>query len=151
MKYWSALVVVLVIVLVWALWRGSSMTNVHLPGMWAGTPDFLKKAGLEEFVLLVGPDISSSYLLMANEDGKTVANAPVCTVFAESFASCAMAALYGGSIKGTLLCEAFPEGTLPECVEFVLDVENGTLTLFDDQKIYAALYKDTLASLATSQ
>ena len=117
-----------------------------LTGYHVGNAQFLKKAGLSQFELYISPStnrVRKGYLIVVDEDGDIVANEAI-TIKNSTFWP-ALAQMFGETDRYKLQLEI--ESTLlPKQLTVAISIMNGTLTLFNDKKIYAYLERDTDAS-----
>jgi hypothetical protein len=123
----------------------------YLSGFWVGNSTFLKKSKLEDFQLFIAPyknKCRQGYLIMIDENGEFVSN-QVIEIKNKSNWWDAFKSLY----KKTdiykidhveLKYDAEP--SMPKTIKMSLSILNGTLTLYDDKKVYAFMEKDLSAS-----
>ena len=133
----------------------------YLAGLWVGDPAFLKKARLRDLQLFIAPredGCRQGYLIITDENGEFISNQAI-----------EIRARSGGSrwsaLRSTFRAEkdaytaqrfeveydAVEEGEeppMPETVKMTLSILDGTLTLYDGEKVYAFMEKDLAASAA---
>lgn len=157
-------VIVLVLVLVASAWNSRERYLRYLGGVWAGEPGFLERAGLGGLQLFVPPDGGADrlgYLIMTLPDGSFVANTALRLRLAAGGWGPAWrdAARLRAPVANDTWCVGaeteFPdlgddlgEEPFPEQVQLVLSVLDGTLAIRDDEKVYAFLTKDMVATAA---
>ena len=134
----------------------------YLGGYWIGDPGFLKKAQLKDMQLFIAPKeggCRQGYLLMTDLDGNFISNQALeirersaaqrwWTAFTSAFRTERDA--YSARCVEIEYDDAAEvnEPPMPETVKMTLSVLDGTLTLYDDSKVWAFLTKDLLASAA---
>ncbi len=163
-------VLILVVLLVIAVFApAAARCEYAVTGMWVGSTAFLSRAGLRDFQLFIGPrenGVRQSYLLIADDRGGLLANQALEIRYGGglrrwwSGAKTAFAGVSkaGESKNGTyrilgveFAYDAEPPPELPTVMNLALSSADGTLTLYDDEKVYAFLYKDTQASSAANE
>jgi len=150
-----ALVVVLIIVVVLTLGVPAARRyKNYLSGMWIGDPGFLRKAQLSDLQLFVAPLEGGSrqgYLIMTDLDGNFISNQAV-----EMRVNTSMWSALRSSLKTTADTFVSPqvafefddsgEPPIPTTLKLTLSILDGSLTLYDDEKVYAFMTKDFSAS-----
>ena len=147
-----ALVVIVVITIIAAESRARRRYCKYLSGYWIAHPDFAETAAVSEFQLFIAPPRGrgrkrQGYLLIVDSSGKTAVNQAIELV-ARSRAQLACAQSQkttADEFQGRLDIDyggAEPPGALPSQMRMSLSVLNGTLTLFDSDRVYACLVKD---------
>jgi len=157
-----AVIVVILIILVVAVPR----TQGHergLSGFWVGEPAFLETAGLSDMYLYLAPaeggglrTVRQGYLIMTDLDGGFVSNQSVGLRYA------AGPGRWAGSLKNhfspgapyriagaELVYDEAP--VMPEKLSLAYHPAEGTLSLYDSEKLYALLLKDTETSLSANE
>jgi len=165
----AAIVVLAIIILVAcavAAHAAAKRYTHYLAGMWKGNPKFLEEAGLQDFQLFLSPGeaakqdyVRDGYLIATDATGGFVANQAI--TWEESGAGwlAALGASMGAQgdvcAMGVARIEYDDEATghkiMPETVKVSISILDGTLTLFDDEKVYAFLEKDHSASAAATE
>jgi hypothetical protein len=164
----AAIVVLAIIILVAfavAAHAAAKRYTHYLAGMWKGNPKFLEEAGLQDFQLFLSPGEAKQgygrdgYLIATDATGGFVANQAI--TWEESGAGwlAALGASMGAQrdvcAMGVARIEYDDDATghkiMPESVKVSLSILDGTLTLFDDEKVYAFLEKDHSASAAATE
>jgi len=164
-----AIVVVMVLIAVVAMgFRASRRYSQYVAGLWVGEPKFLDKAGLQDFQLFLSPETfpegklaggkRQGYLLVTDTSGAFVVNQAIEW---EGGGAGVLAALKAAASTENDVCTAggaritydSPElltggPPVPETVKMSVSILDGTLTLFDDEKVYAFLQKDLASSAA---
>ena len=146
----AAAALLVVAVLVWRLHTGRY--DAYLEGLWAGDPTFLSGAALNDLQLYIGPNengVRQGYLILVDTAGNFVSNQAL--------------KLQGGRWRGALKLKA-PDAAranigltfdaaapMPEALTATLSMADGSLTLHDDQKVYAFMWKDHAASSAAAE
>lgn len=134
----------------------------YLSGLWVGDPGFLKKAQLRDMQLFLAPredGCRQGYLIMTDLDGNFVSNqafefrersavqrwwTALKAVFRtrrDAYSARCVEFEYDDVAAGT-------EPPMPERMKMTLSMLDGTLTLYDGEKVYAFLEKDLAASAA---
>ncbi len=168
---------ILVVLLVIAVLAPAAARCEHaVTGMWIGSTAFLARAGLRDFQLYIGPrenGARQSYLLIADDRGGLLANQALEIRYGGglrrwwSGAKTAFAgarAAEGGKeqsspqksgtyrvIGAEFAYDSAPPPELPTVMNLALSAADGSLTLYDDEKVYAFLYKDMQASSAANE
>ena len=139
------IVVIVVIICTFSLRRYTAF----LSGLWVGDPDFLSSAQLQDFQLYIAPECQQGYLIISDSDGEFIANLAFDLDVAHSTISAISAATRVADIYRTncsIICDdPIP---FPTSIKIAISILNGTLTLYDDTRIYAYLIKDNQASTA---
>jgi hypothetical protein len=120
----------------------------YLAGMWVGDPTFLKEAKLKDFQLYISPGhkyTHSGYLVMVDEAGQFVSNQSI-SLHTSGFKK--SSDLYKTSAE-IGFSEHNP--SIPDEINIRISCAKGSLILSDDQKIYACLWKDHIASAAAEE
>jgi hypothetical protein len=131
----------------------------YLAGLWVGDPVFLKRARLRDFQLFIAPrenGCRQGYLIITDEDGGFISNqaieinerprkwAAVRSMFRTKKDACASRHFeveYDDVEEGN-------EPPMPVAMIMALSILDGTLTLYDNKKIYAFMAKDHATSAA---
>jgi hypothetical protein len=123
-----------------------------LSGYWAATPDFAASANLQEFQLFIAPSdgpagynfqnhhTRKGYLIVVDAKGAPVANQAVEIHVRPAVGAGARS--LAAPFRGRLTFSSEAPLALPAELEFAVSAFHGTLTLFDGDKVYAALAKD---------
>jgi hypothetical protein len=165
-----AVVILLLIILIAAVLGALAMRRyeTYLSGLWVGDPGFLARARLRDLQLFLAPREGGrrqGYLIMTDLDGAFLSNQAIevreraaaqrwwtalRSVFrtsGDAYASncveieyddCGERAGEGGGA----------DPPMPERMKMALSMLDGTLTLYDQDKVYAFLEKDLTASAA---
>jgi len=158
----AVVVVVLLVIIVLVGAVAARRYENYLSGYWVGDPGFLEKAQLRDMQLFIAPregGCRQGYLLMTDLDGNFVSNQAIeiCersaaqrwwTALGSSFKTARDA--YSAQCVEITYDDASAGGAapMPERVKLTLSILDGTLTLYDDTKVYAFLVKDSAASAA---
>jgi len=160
-----AAIIVILIVLIAVVPPRVRDYELFLSGFWSGEPTFLKEAGLSEMYLYIAPCercggrwCRQGYLVMVDAGGAMVSNQGIEITY--------------GGITGrwkSALKSHFPsraqetyripgaeftyddESVMPEDMRMGLNVTEGTLALYTDEKIYAFFVKDNETSIAANE
>lgn len=153
----TALLVLALLMLILALTTSSARRyRDYLSGFWVGDPGFLAKAELRDVQLFISPEESggdrSGYLIMTDQEGKFVSNQAV-TVRAGrpgAWQSLRSAFRRSGDVCTAPVEFEYLGGSapMPASMKLSLSILGGTLTLFDDEKVYAFLAKDNSTSIS---
>ena len=155
-KVLMGVIVLLVIVVTVNMVHFSDNT---LSGVWTGDPTFLKNSQLSDMQLFISPKINSTrqgYLIMTDADGGIITN-DVVDIDIRSPLQRWWCGLKMGIIRkkyyraNNVVITSDNSTTdsvlpFPEKLKLVLSPSTGGLTLFDDDKVYAYLIRDNLAS-----
>ncbi len=139
--------------------------ELFLSGFWSGEPTFLKEAGLSEMYLYVSPCERSGgrwcrqgYLVMVDAGGAMVSNQGVEITYggmAGRWKSALKSHFSGGAQETYRIPGAeftFDDrSVMPEDMRMGLNVTEGTLALYTDEKIYAFFVKDNETSIAANE
>ncbi len=160
-KRWTAIgVIVVIVVLIVCVLAGLSAARRYdrfISGMWVGDPAFLKRANLADMQLFIAPQkdgCRQGYLIMTNEHGEFIANQAfeLRTSQLGHWWGALRASLGSGvdSVRIKQVEFDFDETPpMPETgLKLAVSMVEGTLTLYDSQKVYAFLGKDSAASAA---
>lgn len=144
-----ATAVVVVILIAAAAAAARRKYGEFLSGYWAATPDFAASANLQEFQLFIAPGDGAAalgrrarkgYLIIVDAKGAPVANQAVEIHLRPAFGAGARS--LAGPFRGRLTFGGEAPLALPAALEFAVSAFHGTLTLFDGDRVYAALAKD---------
>jgi hypothetical protein len=159
-----AAVIILVIILL-AVYLGSvsgRRYEAYLSGLWVGDPSFLEKAQLRDLQLFLAPREGSQksrqgYLIMTDLAGNFISNQAIELRIGSAserwwtaLKSAFRAAHDAYKARSVEIEYDSPAGDrpMPDRLKMSLSILDGTLTLYDDEKVYAFLEKDLLASAA---
>lgn len=147
-----ALVIVLVVAAIAAESRARQRYARYISGYWTAHPDFAETAALSEFQLFIAPaganGARQGYLLIVDGAGKTLVNQAIDLRMRPRVSLAAVQArkIAADEFQGTLSIDYGaappPAGAPPDKMRISLSVLNGTLTLFDADRIFACLVKD---------
>lgn len=154
-----ALAAVLLVLLIWAF-AGSAASRRYqnyLGGVWVGDPSFLRTADASDFMLFVGPEEGSGrpgYIRIVDSSGEVVASQALTLRVSQGpgrWGPALRSALAGSRDALTFTAslefdEVVPEAPIPGAVSLSVSLLEGTLAIFDGQKVYAFLEKDLAAS-----
>lgn len=159
-----AAVIVVVIVLIAIASPRVQNYEQFLSGFWSGDPTFLQEAGLSELYLYIAPCeraggrwCRQGYLVMVDTTGGFVSNQGVEICYS------ALPGRWGSALKSHFSAGGQAKykiknaelvfddrAVMPEDLSLDLNVTEGTLSLYDDTKLYAFLVKDNETSLAAN-
>jgi len=157
----AAIILVIIVVAVFVA-AGVRRYENYLAGLWVGDAAFLKKAQLRDLQLFIAPregGCRQGYLIITDESGEFVSNQAI------EIRERSAAARWGSALRSALRAEkdaytarqfevkydAAEEGEappMPEKMRMTLSILDGTLTLYDGEKVYAFMEKDLAASAA---
>jgi hypothetical protein len=136
--------------------------DMYLEGLWSGDPGYLESAQLSDFQLYIGAlkqGKRQGYIIMTDHTGTFVANQAIeieesrpnsrwwpalknsFKTQHDAYTMCKVHFTYDG--------DAPPP--MPTTMKLTLSILDGTLTLYDGDKIYAFLEKDIAASTAAAE
>jgi hypothetical protein len=128
-----------------------------LSGFWTGDPFFLKQSGLRDMYLFLSPqknNIRNGYLVMINNKGNFISNQTI-TLTHNTFINRlwpATKTLINKSYRVSSNIEFDESAIMPNNIYLSIEPSTGTLTIYDNEKIYAYLYRDNQTSvMATGQ
>jgi hypothetical protein len=160
-----AAIVVILIVLVSVVSPRVRDYELFLSGFWSGEPTFLKEAGLSEMYLYIAPCERSGgrwsrqgYLVMVDAGGEMVSNQGVelewsgilgrwKSALNSHFSANADEVYRVKSAKITYDDQA----VMPEVLRLGLNVTQGSISLYTDEKLYAFLMKDNEVSTTANE
>jgi hypothetical protein len=159
-----AIVVVIILIMIVLVSRPAiKRYTTMLGGMWIGDPGFLKKSGLSDMQLYIAPGGShrQGYLIMTDTGGGFVANQALefrfnFGMFPSKFLKAVKSSLRpaGDSISGSVVVDLDEgetiESPFPRDLRMTLSLVENSMTLFNDQKVFAYLYRDPIASHAAN-
>ena len=167
----SIMVVLVIIIIVVVTVRLINLEG-DMVGVWVGSPDYMKTAGLSKFYLYISPDHKGGrlgYLVMSGEDGDIIANqyvrltystikqipSVVKSLFTENHiynissvdvefpeGGKTMSSLTDPDEKETDIETGDDNAPIPADISISYDPKRGSLTLHSDSKLYGHLYKD---------
>lgn len=145
----AAILVVLVVIVIAKL---AQRYEKYTTGLWVGDSSFLQKADLRDMQLFLGPAEGGKrqgYLIMAGTDGNLISNQAieVCGGGQWSAAKQWLRA-ENDSCRSRVNITCDEQDLFPTQLNMAVSILNGTLTLYDDEKVYAFLVKDASASSA---
>lgn len=151
-KITALLVFIIIVIVFYVVYMSTKRYDKYLEGYWVGDPGFLHDANLRDFQLYVGDVVSGErvgYLIITDANGEYLSNQAVKITgsrtpgFRDAF-----------KIDGEMdfHCSFQSDGELPfEDVCLRLSIMNGTLTIRDDEEVFAFLVKDHSATLTAKQ
>lgn len=157
----AAIIAILVVIILVVGSTAVRRYEDYFSGFWVGDPGFLKKARLKDMQLFVAPGedgCRQGYILMTDLDGNFVSNQAV--EIRERSAVQRWWTALGSTFRVARDCyrarcvdieyddSATGEPPMPEHVKMALSILDGTLTIYDDSKVYAFLAKDNAVSAA---
>lgn len=152
------LVIAIIAVVVLLLIAASARARYenYLGGLWVGDPGFLESAGLGDVQLFIGPrgPRRSGYLLMANEGGEVIANQAFELGLrgAARLPNALRSVLRGrgDTYRSRATFDFDADAVFPEHVRLSLSILDGSLTIYDSERVYAYLVKDMAATAAAT-
>lgn len=156
-----AIVIALVIVMIVILIGVMAMRRYenYLSGYWVGDPGFMERAELKDMQLFIAPKEDGSrqgYLIMTDIHGNFVSNQAIeikegstvqrwWTGLKSSFAT--KKDIYSAK-RVSIEYDDPSDSPMPTEMKMSVSILDGTLTLYDGEKVWAFLGKDTLTSAA---
>ena len=158
----AIIIAIILIVIVVVGNASSSRYENYLTGLWIGDPAFLEKAQLSDLQLFIAPvdnGCRQGYLIITDSNGEFISNQAIeiCerssirrwwsalrSAFRtekDTYKSCKVDIEYDAVAEGE-------EPPMPSTLKLSLSMIEGTLTLYDDEKVYAFMEKDLAASAA---
>lgn len=154
----TAIIMVVIIIIIGSI--SVSRYEQYLSGLWIGDPTFLNDAHLSDFQLFISPRENGTrqgYLIITNLNGEFISNQAI-EINEQSHISNWMSAT----------CSSFKTNTdvynvrtieinydnedddppMPKLLKMTISLLNGSLSLYDEQKVYAFMRKDFAASAA---
>lgn len=133
----------------------------YISGMWTGDPTFLQKAGLKDMQMYIGPrgddGTRQGYLIMTNSNGDMISNQAFDMTEEES-RSCGQSLRnhFGSRDKYTIDVEIqFDDKTappvMPEDLTITISMVDGSMSIYNNSKLFAFLWKDMAASAAAAR
>jgi hypothetical protein len=161
-------VVIVVLILITLVIVGNlsvSRYENYLSGLWVGDPGFLERAQLRDMQLFLGPREGGrrqGYLIMTDLSGSFISNQAL------EFREKSPAQRWWTALKSVFRASrdaytarkveleyddvaAGAEPPMPEEMKMTVSMIEGTLTLFDGEKVYALFEKDLVASAAANE
>lgn len=153
-----AVLIVIIIVIIGAI--SVRRYKNYLSGYWVGDPGFLEKAQLKDMQLFIGPEEDGTrqgYLIMTDLDDNFVSNQAI------EVKEGAMGRRWWTALKSVFRTTRDVYSTndlsieydaeagdppMPETLKMSLSMLDGSLTLYDDAKVWAFLEKDNVTSIA---
>ena len=158
-RVYIAVIILVIIALVAAAAAAARRYEHYLAGLWVGDPAFLKKAQLRDLQLFIAPrdagGCRQGYLIITDKDGEFVSNQAIeiCEhtqwwsalsstfrVKTDAYSTSDFQTIYDDVTAG--------DPPMPEAMKMTLSILEGTLTLYDKEKVYAFMHKDLAASAA---
>jgi hypothetical protein len=160
----AAIIVVIIIIMLVAIPRARNSEKC-LSGFWTGETAFLRRAGLSEMFLYIAPPESGwgrnnrqGYLLMVDNEGETVSNQGIELSYGSAFSrwSSSLKSHFSNAPRETYKIASVDiayddEAVMPEKVSIGVNTSDGTLALYDKDKIYAFLVRDNEVSTAANE
>lgn len=157
--------VILLIIIIAALVgkRFATRYETYMSGLWVGDPAFLKRAQLRDFQLFIAPEddgCRQGYLIITDNAGEFASNQAI-TIYGRNRGLSRWTALRPAMRTENDTCAmgnfdidfdaddaggAADETPFPKSVKISMSILSGTLTIFDDEKVYAFLRKDLAVS-----
>lgn len=122
--------------------------SAYLGGFWVGEDDFMAEAELAELRMFVGPaggGARRGHLLMANAAGVVSDGSFTLRVRAAPLGELRSAFGYAAKRQATL--EFDESSPMPSELRLAVSVADGTLTLFNSERVFALFTKDLSTTL----
>lgn len=164
-RVFLAAIIVILIVLIAVVSPRVRDYELFLSGFWSGEPTFLKEAGLLEMYLYVAPCERSGgrwcrqgYLVMVDAGGAMVSNQGIELEWS------GMVGRWKSALKSHFSASADEvyrvknaeftyddQAVMPEEMHLGLNVTQGSISLYTDEKLYAFLMKDNEVSATANE
>lgn len=158
----AATVVILLVIILTTATISVRRYNGYLEGLWSGDPGFLETAQLSDFQLYIGPHKHGKregYLILADNANNFVANQAIeiveprlCSRWMPALRN-AFKTRHDAFVMRDVQFVYSDTGSapMPTSMKLTLSILDGTLTLYDGEKVYAFLEKDIAASNAAAE
>lgn len=155
----AAVIIVLVMLVIFVVCPTVRRYETLASGLWVGDPEFLRKANLSDMQLYIAPRAGRTmqgYIIITDTNGEFIANKPfeISLNFGNPISRCvkAVKANFATDDKMTGKVRIEMDGgdidAMPSEMRMGLSLSAGSMTLFNDEKVFAFLYKDLVASHA---
>lgn len=137
-----AIIIIIIVIIITSTYQ--NLYQQFLSGFWIGEPAFLNTAQLSDLQLFIAPPINGSrqgYLIITDLSGEFISNQAI-EIFEESKIK------FWKSVKKpkNITIEYDDSPSMPEEMKMTISIIDGTITLYDDDKVYAFMIKDSNAS-----
>ena len=154
----AVIIVAIIVILVIVAMPFVRKYDTMLGGMWVGDPEFLKQSKLSDMQLYISPGNTtarSGWLIMTDDKGEFICNTPIEFEYRYPFILSRVWKSMAGVDEMPARISIGVEGgdkaiPFPEKMRMLFSIANGTITLFNKEKMFAFLYKDPLASRAAN-
>jgi hypothetical protein len=152
---------VIVVLLLVVIWYASSRHERYLSGFWNIDPSFASQAGIGDMVVYIGEKDGNTrpgYVYMTDTKGNSIANQAfeVSDKFSKMVRKpwSALKTTFGDDVYRFGANFDFDEdftgpGAMADQMDIALSMVNGTLTLYDSEKIYGHFHRDNATSAST--
>jgi len=158
-RFVIATTVVLVVVLILLNIIAKKRYDNYLSGLWVGDPGFLDDAQLSDLQLFIAPSESGcrqGYLIMKDVNGEFIANQAV-TVY-DRAGMTRFSTTLKSSFSTSYDCRTTTnfeieydnelEAPFPSDVQMTISILDGSMKIFDEDRVYAFMSKDMATSAA---
>jgi hypothetical protein len=140
----GCVIVVLIIIIIIYLSKRQQEQNKFIEGIWTGDAEFLKKSDLKQMILFISPNNknkiqSNASLIMTDKNGDTITNQVVNI----------KRSLFSNNCNVKYEDESFT--SIPTSVKMDVDINKGTMMLYDNTKVYGFLIKNNEASIIANE
>jgi hypothetical protein len=165
LRVFLATAVVVIIILIAVVAPRARDYEKFISGFWSGDPAFLNESGLSQMHLYISPGERSGgkwrrqgYLLMVDSSGGMVSNQGIEIIYDGAVGrwKSVIKSNFSGKAQETYQIPAVTidydtQGVLPsEELRMGLNIAEGTLAIYTDEKIYAFFVKDNEASVSAN-
>jgi hypothetical protein len=150
MHYIFGLVIFLILIFLYVVFLDRN--SKYIDGVWIGNPSFLKESLLKHFQLVITSQskrVHYGYLIIIDKDGNFISNQPIKLISKLALNVKNLTSTFNtdNQFYGKISIQFSSDDPLPKELNIKLSSFYGTLTLYDNKKIYAHLEKDISSSL----
>ena len=142
----------IIVIILLVLWIMSSVkegfSSDILTGYWEANDEFLEKNNISKFAMAIGPNENSKrivYIIMQDLNGKILINDKKEMQLTSKWSSLSPFGVYNKKVKYSVKMDT-NSSIIPEKLDMIYDITAGFISLYDQDTIYAELYKNNMLS-----
>ncbi len=119
-----------------------------LTGYWEANDEFLEKNNISKFAMAIGPNENSKrivYIVIQDLNGKILINDKNEMMLTSKWASLSPFGVCNKKVKYSVKLDT-DSSIIPEKLDMIYDITSGFISLYNQDTIYAELYKNNMLS-----
>lgn len=141
----------IIVIILLFLWFMSSVkegfSSDILTGYWEANDEFLEKNNISKFAMAIGPNENSKravYIVIQDLNENILINDSNKMKLTSTWSSLSPFGVYNTKVKYSVKLTS--SSIIPEKLDMIYDVTSGFISLYDQDTIYAELYKNNMLS-----